>query len=312
MTNPNPTTNSFHLFFARVNYPIILFGFLGFAAYCISQGYDESIWVPIVSVSHFFILVILEQLIPRNPSMNLFGDKQSINDIAFNIITAVCRPIFGSVLIIFIACLSEFRLGANLATLWPEETFSMAQIVLAILCVTFMDYWQHRMFHTVDRLWWFHALHHNPTQMHILKGGRIHFIDSFVGALVVPLPLLLLGAPTEIILMASTWMVLAGGMVHTNVDQRFPSWFHYVMPTIQMHNLHHSDVRQFQDSNYSGNLPLWDWIFGTHSHPDLCPLDKLGIQDDYVPNNLLKQLYMPFVWQVNPPVSAEEDAELKE
>jgi sterol desaturase/sphingolipid hydroxylase (fatty acid hydroxylase superfamily) len=206
------------------------------------------------------------------------------------------RPILGSVLVLMVAWMSDYRLGIELITLWPSQWAFGVQVVLSILCITFMDYWQHRLFHAVDALWWFHALHHNPTQMHILKVARIHFADGAFGAIVIPLPLILFGAPKEIVLIATMWMVLSGRSVHANVDQRFPRWYHYVMPTVQVHNLHHSNIRQFQDSNYSTNLPLWDWIFGTLSHPHHCQLDKLGIKDDYVPTNFIKQLYAPFVW----------------
>lgn len=64
-----------------------------------------------------------------------------------------------------------------------------------------------------------------------------------------PLPLILLGAPTEIIVFLGMWTVFDGNMVHANIHQRCPGWFHYVMGTVHLHNLHHAQDRKYQDSN---------------------------------------------------------------
>ncbi len=275
--------------------------------WCIKQGHDPQVWVIGLSVGHFFTFVVLELILPRNPRFNLFRDRQSLNDMGFNIITGAIRPFLAGLLTLIIVWFNEFRIGSDIATLWPSSLPFAAQVLLAILCASFMDYWVHRAYHTVDRLWWFHALHHSATQMHILKGGRMHIMDEVAHALTTPLPMLLLGAPTEVLLMSSLWGVFTGNAVHSNVDQRFPSWAHYFLPTVQLHNLHHSTERRYQDSNYSGTTPLWDWLFGTLSHPHHCELKDMGLKEHYMPDNFLKQILFPFKWQLKPPIQTTPD-----
>ena len=75
--------------------------------------------------------------------------------------------------------------------LWPSGWSLVTQIVLAQLIISFASYWVHRAFHEVDRLWWFHAIHHDTEQVHVLKSGRFHFADELYSALLTPLPILL-------------------------------------------------------------------------------------------------------------------------
>jgi sterol desaturase/sphingolipid hydroxylase (fatty acid hydroxylase superfamily) len=53
---------------------------------------------------------------------------------------------------------------------------------------------------------------------------------------------------------------------HTNVA--LPSWLdrlaRWIVVTPQMHQVHHSIVRQETDSNFGFNLPWWDRLFGTY------------------------------------------------
>jgi len=284
--------------------------YIAAALYCIEHRLTVELWVPVLAATHFFVLVAFEQIIPRNPAYNLFRDRQSINDLVFNTLNGAIRPLFGALLAVVVAELAAFRAVGDLATLWPTELPYWLQCVLGISCASLMDYAYHRGVHTVPRLWWFHSLHHSATQMHILKGGRIHFIDEMIHDLAVPLPFLLFGAPVEVVLFVSMWGVYTGNLAHANVDQRFPAWAHYILPTVHLHNLHHAVDRKFQDGNYSGTLPLWDIVFGTYHHPQSCPQDTahiaMGMHDDYVPGHLLKQFYLPLLWQLKPPVEVRE------
>lgn len=284
------------------NCPVILCSFMAAAVYCLQQGFEPTYWVPILAAGNFFVLVILERIIPRNQAYNLFKDKQSINDLVFNTLNGLMRPSVGAAVAILVASLAEKGYTGVLENSWPTHWPLAIQVVLGILCVSFVDYWNHRLCHRVDRLWWFHSLHHSATQMHILKGGRIHFVDEALHDIVTALPFLLLGTPMEVILLAGMWGVYTGNMVHANVEQRFSGWAHYVFPTVQLHNFHHSIERRFQDSNYSGTLPIWDVLFRSFSHPDQHKLEAMGIKERYVPDHFLKQLYLPLLWQWRRPL----------
>jgi len=279
---------------AWLTFPALMGGFLALTAWGLGRGLDPARFGIALTVANFFVILGVERLLPRNPRMSVFRDRQSANDVGHGILLALLgRPLGGALSIFAMAKLAELRLLSDLGTPWPGAWPFAAQLLLGLAIWTFADYWIHRSLHSFDRLWWFHSIHHDTPQMHILKSGRIHLGEELYNALLKPIPLLLLGAPPEIMVWIGLWIVYDGNLVHSNIDQRFPSFAHYFLPTVQLHNLHHSRERRYQDSNYSGSSAVWDVLFGTFSHPDRCPLGELGIERSPVPGGFLEQLAFP-------------------
>jgi sterol desaturase/sphingolipid hydroxylase (fatty acid hydroxylase superfamily) len=287
---------------AYLTYPVFMGCFMGLSWGCLRRGLDPEVWIPALTALNFFVILALEQLFPRRPAMNTLRDWQSINDALHGILTGLLRPLGTALGVVILAGVNELRLGAGPATWWPAGWNLVPQLVLAHLLVSFASYWVHRSMHEFDRLWWFHSIHHDTGQVHVLKSGRFHFVDEIYSAVITPLPLLILGVPTEVVVLRSMWSVFNGSLGHANTQQRFPSWFHYVMSNVDLHNLHHSRDRRYQDSNYTGT-PIWDVLFGTFSHPDRCRSEEFGLADPYMPRNFFAQLWFPFRAQVAAPVA---------
>jgi sterol desaturase/sphingolipid hydroxylase (fatty acid hydroxylase superfamily) len=293
---------------AWLTFPVLMGGFVATASWGLRRGYDPAFFGATLAVANFFVLLGLEQVLPRNPRMNLLRDRQSLNDMGHGLLLAIlARPLGGAFAVFCMTAAAELRV-VGLAAAWPAALPFAAQVGVALVVWTFSDYWIHRSLHTFDRLWWFHALHHDTPEMHVLKSGRLHLGEELFNAALKPIPLLLLGAPAEIMAFVGLWIVFDGNLVHSNIDQRFPSWAHYFLPTVQLHNLHHARDRRYQDSNYSGSSAFWDVLFGTFSHPDRCELGALGIDESPVPPGLLAQLAFPFRAQLRtPPASARSE-----
>jgi len=287
---------------AWLSFPVMMGGFVALAAWGLARGFDPASFGAALAVANFTVILALEHVLPRNPAISVFRDLQSRNDIGHGILLAVlARPLGGALSVAALAGLAQLRGATDLASAWPGAWPFAAQIALGLVFWTFADYWIHRSLHTFDRLWWFHAVHHDTPQMHILKSGRLHFGEEIFNAVLKPVPLLLLGAPPEVMAFLGLWIVFDGNLVHSNIDQRFPSWAHYFVPTVQLHNLHHAQDRRHQDSNFSGSSAIWDVLFGTFSHPDRCPSGPLGIAQSPVPAGFLAQLCFPFRAQLAVP-----------
>jgi sterol desaturase/sphingolipid hydroxylase (fatty acid hydroxylase superfamily) len=282
-------------------FPTLMGGFVALAVWGLGRGFDPAGWGMALTVANFFVILALEQLLPRNPAMNVFRDRQAWNDMGHGILLSLGRPAGTALGVYAVARLAELRVGSGLATLWPEGWPFALQFALAFAMLTFADYWVHRAFHRFPRMWWFHSIHHDTPQMHILKSGRIHLGEELINAVSKPLPLLLIGVSPEVMALLSMWRVFDGNLVHSNIAQRFPAWAHYCVPTVQLHNLHHAMDRRTQDSNYSGSSAIWDVLFGTFSHPDRHPLGALGIERSPVPAGFLSQLGFPLRAQARPP-----------
>ena len=245
------------------------------------------------TVANTFLIVGAEQLLPRISGTSLFRDRQTLNDIAHGSLFAFAgRPVAGGAGLALLAWVG--LLAERPAAIWPVHWPLPAQVGIGLLGWSFIAYWLHRAFHTFDWMWGFHAIHHDTPQMHLFKSGRIHIGEEMAKYFFIPLPFLALGVPTEVLVWMGLWLIFEGNLAHCNLDQRFPSAFHYFVPTVQLHYIHHAEPRSLHDSNYGGVTPLWDIVFGTYKHPDRHPVERTGLANSPVPRGFLAQVAHPF------------------
>jgi len=280
---------------AWLTWPLVMASSVAMAVWGFARGYEAGLWLFVISVVNFMLVVLLEHLLPRRRDVSLLKDRQSLNDIGHGVLVAgAARPLAGAVTVAFLAWWTEAGLAFENPA-WPVAWSLPLQIVLVLLITSFLGYWRHRVHHTWGFLWSYHALHHSPQQLHVLKGNRLHFGEELLRFVLIPLPLLVLGAPAEAILWMTLWSNFSGGLAHSNVDQRFPNWFHAVVPTVHVHSIHHAQDMEHQTSNLSPTICLWDHLFGTFLHPKSHPVERLGIEGDPVPAGFFSQLAQPFV-----------------
>ncbi len=275
---------------AWLSYPLLMASFYSATWWGLARGIPAETWVVVLTIAHFFTLLGLEQLLPRRPEANLLRDRQSWNDVGHGVLFSAMRPLAYAGALIGAAWGARGLQALGYASAWPVSWPFPVQVVLGIGVWAFADYWLHRAFHSIDRIWWFHSLHHDTPQMHVLKSGRLHIGEEMLNAALKPIPLLLLGVPEAVMLWVGLQNIYDGNLQHSNLAQRFPRWAHYVLPTVQLHTIHHAQERSLQDSNYSGVSPLWDLVFRTYRHP----VGRLGIREAYVPRGFLAQLAFPF------------------
>ena len=109
------------------------------------------------------------------------------------------------------------------------------------------------------------------------------------------IPLYLLGASADTIILANLVIGLQGVIAHTNVDLR-SGWFNYLFVGAELHRMHHSaDPREGR--NYAVALSVLDLLFGTFVYrPGQSPA-RIGVEDPAAyprSNELHKVLLIPF------------------
>ena len=261
------------------------------------SGYPLPAVIVAVAVAMMAIVTVAEQIVPYRRDWNALTDRQSVNDLAHALVENQIGDRVGGLVFLTAAA----SLAGPLATLlgrpvWPSESPVIAQIVLVVFIGDGLDYWKHRLLHTIPWLWRIHALHHGIDQLHVFKSSRLHFTDILMRFLVVYAPLAILGAPAGIVFWYTSFIGIFGIIGHSNIDLRLPTVLHRVFMTPQVHRLHHSVERAVSDSNYVNVFPIWDILFATFSHPDRHRLDQVGVVGDPIPSGFVGQFLAPFMW----------------
>jgi ornithine lipid hydroxylase len=244
-----------------------------------------------------FVLLMIEQRLPYRADWSVRSDSELWRDVGHAVVYAALAV--NAAHLLFLAVLAGVlsSLGlADLLGLWPKESPVWLQIVLVIVLGDALEYGYHRLCHTYAALWWVHAIHHTPVRLHTLKGGRHHFLYAFGRGVVVWLPLLVLGAPAELVYWQFVAETITGLVGHANVEFRIPRFLHRLAVTPEFHRLHHSVDPQLGNSNFGVVLPFWDMAFGTHADPLQVAATDAGVPDDPIPRQFVEELKWPFTY----------------
>lgn len=133
--------------------------------------------------------------------------------------------------------------------------------IAAVVFADFLQYWNHRLSHRINVLWWGHITHHSSSSLNLSTGVRVNWLyRGYAWLLYAPMPLL--GFSLESFVLAQTVMNVYNLFMHTRWDAPFGP-LGWVLVTPRSHRLHHSaDPRYF--GNYGAALIVWDRLFGTY------------------------------------------------
>jgi sterol desaturase/sphingolipid hydroxylase (fatty acid hydroxylase superfamily) len=122
-------------------------------------------------------------------------------------------------------------------------------------------YWFHRVSHESRVFWASHVVHHSSRHYNLSTALR----QTWVPMTYMPfwLPLLLLGFPPWMVLLAQSWSLIYQFGLHTERIGRLPRWAEAVLNTPSHHRVHHGSNDRYLDKNYGGILIIWDRLFRT-------------------------------------------------
>jgi len=270
----------------------LLFAHIGY------QGnIDPGLILACIAVGTAASLLVFERISPAHLSWNdNHGDVGT--DSLHAGISQIILPKFIEVSLHATILSWSVILSASLGIeLWPTEWPIFLQLCFAMVVSQFGEYWWHRMGHQVPFLWRFHSIHHSSERLYWLNAGRFHPIDTAVSVLISITSLGILGADGEILLLASSWIVVHGLFQHCNVRLRLGP-LNYIFSMAELHRWHHSLDLNEANNNYGNNIILWDLVFGTFYHPADREADaKIGIDAEAFPQRYFGQLMVPFRWR---------------
>ncbi|WP_219858620.1 sterol desaturase family protein, partial [Mycobacterium persicum] len=165
------------------------------------------------------------------------------------------------------------------------------QVVAGLAIAMVGGYAGHRAAHEVPLLWRFHRVHHSIREMDWLAANHLHPLDETFIRSVAVLPLYALGFGRVSLGAFLVLITMQAVFIHANVRANFGP-LRWVIATPQYHHWHHAREPQAYNSNYAGEFPALDALFGTLYLPaDRWPA-QYGV-DDSEPEGYLRQLAWP-------------------
>jgi len=217
---------------------------------------DWRILSPVIIVVASQVFILLERLWPYDKGQRVFR-KGWFND--FFLYTLFQSYILGLFIFGFIHWLDANASGRlRLVAGWPL----WAQILFFLVTHDFYIYCMHRAMHRYPALWRLHEAHHSVENVDWLAGSRSHALEIVLNQTIEFTPIILLGAPPEMVQIKGTIDAVWGMFIHCNVNVR-SGWLQYVINGPEMHRWHHSVEYTGYGFNYGTKLAFWDWIFGT-------------------------------------------------
>lgn len=179
---------------------------------------------------------------------------------------------------------------------WSDIT----KFIIVLLVMEFVYYWLHRAYHKIPFLWRIHAVHHTDTEVDVTTSHRHHPFEVVVSTIVITPVVFLLGAPAITIALYNLVNAVFTLITHSNIKlpEKLDSVLRRFVATPDFHRLHHASDKQYTDSNYSGIVTWFDYLFKTATHIPYkeIPNVELGLDilRDKNDNRLDAMLLTPF------------------
>jgi sterol desaturase/sphingolipid hydroxylase (fatty acid hydroxylase superfamily) len=173
-------------------------------------------------------------------------------------------------------------------------------LLLSVLLLDCLIYWQHRLFHRVPLFWRLHRVHHSDPELDLSSAIRFHPIEIVLSLAIKALAVLVLGIPVEAVLIFDVLLNASAMFNHTNarLPPKIESLVRKILITPDMHRIHHSRVSEQANSNYGFFLSIWDGLF--RSKKETAPQGDKNLNigfpgtKTYQPESLTELLVMPF------------------
>ncbi|MFZ0716751.1 sterol desaturase family protein [Mycobacterium sp.] len=205
-----------------------------------------------------------------------------VNGVALKLGLIVSVVVAGSALRALVP--TPLRLGIAASPTW-------VQIVAGFAITTVGGYAGHRAAHEVPLLWRFHRVHHSIRDLDWLAANHLHPLDETFGRSAAVLPLYALGFGRVSLGAFVILITVQAIFIHANVRMNFGP-VRWLIATPQFHHWHHAREPRAYNTNYAGEFPILDALFGTLYLPaDRWPT-QYGI-DESEPAGYLRQLAWP-------------------
>jgi len=217
----------------------------------------------------FAVMAILEYRFPRRP-LDQAKSARWLGNISLVVLNTVVARITFTLLATTTVAVAWWAQDHGWGLLPLLQLSAPVTVIVAIVLLDLVIYWQHRLFHRVPLLWRLHRVHHADRNLDVSSGLRFHPLEIILSLLVKMAAIVLLGTPPWAVLLFE--IILNGMAMFNHANVRLPlhldALLRYVVMTPDAHRIHHSVLVEETNSNYGFNISLWDRVFGSYrQHP---------------------------------------------
>jgi sterol desaturase/sphingolipid hydroxylase (fatty acid hydroxylase superfamily) len=139
------------------------------------------------------------------------------------------------------------------------------EAVAAFLLLDLSFYYWHVANHRIAFLWRFHNVHHIDPDLDVSTAFRFHFVEVGLSAGFRAVQVILIGPTLSVYVIYEIAFQLGTLFHHSNI-RLLPSFeraLNSVFVTPRMHGIHHSDIREENNSNFGVVFVWWDRLHAT-------------------------------------------------
>ncbi len=146
------------------------------------------------------------------------------------------------------------------STIQPKTFFEgLFHLVLFMLFYDILNYFTHRLFHTV-RFKKYHGQHHLSIRVTPWSSSSLHPVEAFINQIPFLLFVLILPVSGYMIVIFYAWLMLGMSMAHSNYNPIANlEGFYWLKRYICFHQRHH----KLGNVNYGFLGTHWDYVFGS-------------------------------------------------
>lgn len=213
-------------------------------------------------VGVFLIIAFWETKHPRRP-LKLNKNKRWLNNLGLVALNTVILRLIFPAAAVGMATLATKNGWGILNYYSPGLGISL---LISIIALDLIIYFQHVLFHAIPLLWRFHKVHHADLDYDLTTGLRFHPVEILLSMLIKFLAIIILGPSVIAVIVFEVLLNATAVFNHGNIHlpKRLDSALRLLIVTPDMHRVHHSTIKKETNSNYGFNLSCWDKFFGTY------------------------------------------------
>jgi sterol desaturase/sphingolipid hydroxylase (fatty acid hydroxylase superfamily) len=184
--------------------------------------------------------------------------------------------------------------GKHVLTTANSGLVLLTQFLVFYFAFNFAFYWAHRAMHQNTLLWSVHRPHHSAETLTFLTSGRVHPFETLGLSLWTTLWSGCAAAALSYYTGVATHPLFPVAfflwLIFTDVIDKFQHShvrtslgpLNYIIPSGEMHQIHHSAELKHRDKNFGNASSVFDWMFGTIYIPRPEETFRLGLSEHEV------------------------------